>query len=83
MFYYDSKFSEDHSRNEFIEEQMEVNEVVEDASIVKELVETKEQEDDETVKEIADEVNYEDEEMPDTTRVFCSCFVLSIGSFCV
>uniref|UniRef100_A0A1I8EM20 RRM domain-containing protein n=2 Tax=Wuchereria bancrofti TaxID=6293 RepID=A0A1I8EM20_WUCBA len=59
---------EERSKNELIEEQMEVNEVAEDASIVKEVVETKEP-DEEAVKEIADEVNYEDEEMPDTTRI--------------
>ncbi|CAG9538425.1 unnamed protein product [Cercopithifilaria johnstoni] len=60
---------DDRSRTELIEEQMEVNEVIEDTSIVKEIVETKEPEEEETVKEIADEVNYEDEEMPDTTRI--------------
>uniref|UniRef100_A0A0R3S161 Scaffold attachment factor B1 n=1 Tax=Elaeophora elaphi TaxID=1147741 RepID=A0A0R3S161_9BILA len=60
---------EDRNRTELIQEQMEVNEVIEDNSIVKEIVETKEPEEEETVKEIADEVNYEDEEMPDTTRI--------------
>ncbi|KAM3721237.1 Scaffold attachment factor [Dirofilaria immitis] len=60
---------EDHNRNKFIEQQMEVNEVVEDASIVKKARETKEPEEEETTKEMADEVNYEDEEMPDTTRI--------------
>ncbi|KAL3997965.1 RNA recognition motif family protein [Acanthocheilonema viteae] len=60
---------EDRSRTEFIEEQMEVNEVTDDTSTVKKIVETKEPEEEEIVKEIADEVNYEDEEMPDTTRI--------------
>lgn len=53
---------------------MEVNEVIEDTSIAKEIVQTKEPEEEETVKEIADEVNYEDEEMPDTTQVYCFSF---------
>lgn len=60
--------SEDISINELTEEHVKVNEVVENASIkiVKDLKEPE----DEAVKEIADEVNYEDEEMPETTRVF-------------
>uniref|UniRef100_A0A8R1Y2R9 RRM domain-containing protein n=1 Tax=Onchocerca volvulus TaxID=6282 RepID=A0A8R1Y2R9_ONCVO len=60
---------EDRNKNELIEEQMEVNEVVEDASVIKGVTESKEQEEEETIKEMADEVNYEDEEMPDTTRI--------------
>lgn len=63
---------------------MEVNEII-DTSIVKEIIETKEAEEEETVKEIADEVNYEDEEMPDTTRVYCSCLlalIIFLYSFC-
>ncbi|VDK62992.1 unnamed protein product [Onchocerca ochengi] len=66
---FSSKISEDRNKNELIEEQMEVNEVVEDASVIKGVTESKEQEEEETIKEMADEVNYEDEEMPDTTRI--------------
>ncbi|VDP16282.1 unnamed protein product, partial [Onchocerca flexuosa] len=65
---------EDRNENEFIEEQMEINEVVGNASIIKGVTESKEQEEEETIKEMADEVNYEDEEMPDTARVFL-CFI--------
>ncbi|OZC12774.1 hypothetical protein X798_00408 [Onchocerca flexuosa] len=60
---------EDRNENEFIEEQMEINEVVGNASIIKGVTESKEQEEEETIKEMADEVNYEDEEMPDTARI--------------